>query len=183
MSHEAFRDQLVSRAQSSAGDPSGFLEGLSPIHDAWHVEGMRTYGFLLFHHRVLRYFGNIVGPALAQPITAYSQQDLEAMDVMGFDQDLTNIDALAEMAQASRSIESWHNTAHMGIGMSTGVPMMDPRQNIFFRAFWRLHLFIDELFVTVLQQYGANAHPQEFVTDDAVAAHIETRHHGWVPAI
>jgi hypothetical protein len=30
MSHETFRDQLVSPAQASAGDPGGFLEGLSP---------------------------------------------------------------------------------------------------------------------------------------------------------
>jgi hypothetical protein len=103
--------------------------------------------------------------------------------VTPFQADLTNVDTLGELVSFSTSIESWHNTAHMSIGTATGTPMMDPRQNIVFRAFWQLHFFIDERFETTLQQYGDQAHPNQFVIPSAIAGHIEARHHGWVPRI
>jgi hypothetical protein len=71
----------------------------------------------------------------------------------------------------------------MQIGIATQTPMMDPRQNIFFRPFWQLHLYIDNLFRGMLQQYGNRAHPGQFLTVGAIAAHIEERHHSWVPRI
>jgi hypothetical protein len=183
MAHEAFRNALVSLAGTTAADPSGFLDGLSPIHAAWHAEGSRTYGFLLFHTRVVRYFNQIVGPVLQSQIEPFTPNDFQNMDVDLFEYDVSSVDALAELRDFSIAIESWHNTAHMGIEMATGTPMMDPRQNIFFRPFWQLHGYIDELFNQTLVQYGQRAHPGQFVTDSAIAAHIEAAHHGWVPRI
>jgi len=109
--------------------------------------------------------------------------ELLAINVREFEPDLNGIDTLGELAQLSTAIEDWHNTAHSSIGMATGVPMMDPRQNIFFRPFWRLHFFIDGIFETVLAQYGNQAHPGQSVIPSAVSSHIEGRHHGWVPRI
>ena len=183
MAHEDIRDQLITLASSSSNDPGGFLEGLSPIHDAWHREGLRTYGFLLFHNRVVRYFNLIVGPALSQPVEAYTPEDFNDLGVPPFNADTSRVDTLAEMVTFSDGIENWHNGAHGGIAAATGTPMMDPRQNIFFLPFWRLHLFIDDRFVDVLRQYATRAHPGQFVVDGAIAGHIETRHHGWVPRI
>lgn len=93
------------------------------------------------------------------------------------------VDALGELAAFSAAIESWHNTAHGAIGSATGTPMMDARQNVFFRPFWKFQVLIDDLFEVVLRQYGDRAHRDQFVTAAAVAAHIEARHHGWVPRI
>jgi hypothetical protein len=183
MSHETFRNQLVQLVSSTSADSAAFLEGLSPIHFDWHNQGVRTYGFLLFHHRVVRYFERVVGSQLPAPIKGFTEQELTSMQVQPYNRDLSHDDTLAELAGASTSIEDWHNGAHMGIGMATGVPMMDPRQNIFFRAFWQLHLYIDGLFTPILRQYGDRAHPGQFVTPNAVASHIEARHHGWVGQI
>ena len=183
MSHSPTRDQLVTLANNSASDPSGFLDGLSEIHNAWHTESLRTYGFLLFHHRVVRYFKTIVGPQVQPAMTGFTDQQLTKMEVQPFGGATAGVDALGELASFSSSIESWHNTAHMRIGMATGVPMMDPRQNIFFRPFWQLHFYIDSFFETVLKQYADNAHPNQFVTPESVTGHIEASHHGWVPRI
>jgi hypothetical protein len=183
VSHAPFRDRLVTLAGATAQDPGGFLEGLSPIHDDWHTEASRGYGFLLFHNRVARSFNSIVAPAVSPAIEAFTDQQFRDMGVRPFQAELTGIDTLEELVAFSTSIESWHNTAHMGIGTATGTPMMDPRQNIFFRAFWQLHYYIDEAFETTLRQYGDRAHPGQFVIASAVAAHIEARHHGWVPRI
>jgi hypothetical protein len=183
MSHAPFRDRLVALAGATAQDPGGFLEGLSPIHDDWHTEASRGYGFLLFHNRVVRNFNTIVGPAVDPAIEPFTEQQFRDMGVQPFQADLAGVDTLEELVGFSISIESWHNTAHMGIGTATGTPMMDPRQNIFFRAFWQLHFFIDDTFAVTLQQYGERAHPGQFVIASAVAAHLEARHHGWVPRI
>lgn len=183
MTHEVFRDRLVTLAGATAGDPAGFLDGLSPIHDAWHREGSRTYGFLLFHTRVVRYFNQIVAPVVQPRIESFTEAEFDGMGVRLFQYDVDSVDALAELADFSASLESWHNTAHMGIEMATGTPMMDPRQNIFFRPFWQLHGYIDDLFIRVMDQYGSRAHPNQFVTSSAIASHIEAAHHGWVSRI
>ncbi len=184
MSHAPFRDRLVALAGATAQDPGGFLEGLSSIHDDWHTEASRGYGFLLFHNRVVRSFKTIVGPAVDPAIEPFTEQQFRDMGVRPFQADLSRVDTLEELVAFSTSIESWHNTAHMAIGTATGTPMMDPRQNIFFRAFWQLHFFIDDdAFGVTLRQYGERAHPGQFVITSAVAAHIEARHHGWVPRI
>lgn len=184
MAHSPTRDRLVAIGTSNAGDPAGFLEDLSDLHDDWHSELVRTYGFLLFHNRVVRYFNSIVNAQLQQPVAAYTANDLQGMNVQSFAApNLANIDTLAELAGFSTAIESWHNTTHSRLATATGTPMMDPRRNIFFRPFWRLHLYIDAFFVQVLQQYGNRVHPGEFVTPTAVGSHLEASHHGWVPRI
>jgi hypothetical protein len=183
VSHITFRDRLVELAGSTSADPAGFLEGLSDIHDDWHREVNRTYGFLLFHSRVVRYFRLIVGSGVQPPIEPFTAAEFRSMNVQPFDPDLSGVDTLGELARLSTTIESWHNTAHSAIGMATGVPMMDPRQNIFFRPFWQLHFFIEGIFETVLDQYGDRAHPGQFVTPSAVTSHIEAAHHGWVTRI
>ena len=184
MAHTVFRDRLASIASANGQDPTGFLEDLSDVHDDWHGEFTRSYGFLLFHARVVRYFVTIVQPALANnPIVAFTATDFNTLGVAPFGGSTGGLDTLGELATFSSALESWHNTAHGGIGAATGVPMMDPRQNIFFRPFWQLHFYIDALFATVLGQYGTRNHPGQFVTGSTVAAHIEAAHHGWVPRI
>jgi hypothetical protein len=182
VSHAPFRDRLVALAGATTQDPGGFLEGLSSIHGDWHSQ-FRGYGFLLFHNRVVRSFKAIVLPAVDPPIAAFTDQDFQGMGVQPFQEDLSSVDTLGGLADASMSIESWHDTTHMGIGTATGTPMMDPIQNIFFRPFWRLHFYIDDLFESTLQQYGNRAHPNQFVIAAAIAGHIEARHHGWVRRI
>ena len=73
MAHSPIRDQLIALANNTAGNPMGFLEGLSDIHDDWHGEVVRTYGFLLFHHRVVRYFNAVVNSQLQSPVAAYAR--------------------------------------------------------------------------------------------------------------
>ncbi len=183
MAHSPMRDRLVAIASSNAGDPGGFLEDLSDLHDDWHREFVRSYGFLLFHTRVVRYFNTIVNAPLQPPVAAYTANDLQGMGIAPFGGNLANVDTLAELVSFSNAIESWHNTAHGRLATATGTPMGDPRQNIFFRPFWRLHLYIDGFFEQVLRQYGNREHPGEFVIPAAVAGHIEVGHHGWVPRI
>ncbi len=122
MSHQSFRDQLNTLAGTTSQDPGGFLEGLSPIHAAWHSEP-RGYGFLLFHNRVVRHFKAIVAPVVQPEIIPYTLGELEAMGIERFEPDLSDVDALNEMAGFSAALESWHNTAHGAIGAATGTPM------------------------------------------------------------
>ncbi|SFM95595.1 hypothetical protein [Nitrosomonas communis] len=183
MAHSQFRNRLIALANDTSENPTGFLEGLSDIHFDWHDELPPTYGFLLFHHRVVRYFNSIVNSRLQPQISAFTPSDLQGMGVQPFTANLGNIDTLGELANFSSSIQSWHNNAHGLIGSATQTPMMDPRQNIFFQPFWRLHLYIDGLFQTVLQQYGDRQHSSQFIDSPAVAGHLEVSHHSWVPRI
>ena len=159
----------------------GFLEGLSPIHDGWHRLS-RTYGFLLFHHRVVRYVKAIVNPNIAVPIVPFEDSDFVDMGGVEFAPGALPT-SLAELAAFSQSIESWHNTEHSVIGAATGVPMMDASQNVFFRPFWQLHFYIDDHFQAALNAYEAAVHAGMFLDPTAIAAHIEVGHHGWVRSI
>lgn len=183
MSHATTRDLLIDLANSSAGDPNDFLDGLSPIHNDWHSIPPRTYGFLLFHARVVRYYQRIVNSTLTPRVVAFTNAQFTAMGVTPFSGATAGVDTLAELATFSGALESWHNNAHMRIGMATGAPMMDARVNIYYRPFWQLHLYIEALFQKVLKQYGAAAHPGQLVNATAVASHLEVSHHSWVPRI
>src|SRR5205823_9128345 len=105
------------------------------------------------------------------------------MSVAPFGGTTTGVDTLAELASFSDDFESWHGGAHMQIGMATGAPMMDPRVNIYYRPFWQLHIYIDDLFKITLKQYAAKAHSGQFLNPVAVAGHLESSHHSWVPRI
>jgi hypothetical protein len=188
MAHSTVRNQLISLRNSTREDAWGFLEGLSPIHTVWHGPGARRYGFLLFHHRVLRYFrSNVEGP-LSLGITPYSTADFSSGGMFEsvpwpLPGALTGpVSSLEGLAEYSSVVEEWHNSAHGAIGAVTGAPMMDPTVNIFYRPFWRLHSFIDEEFKTALVAYGNAAHPP-VGTPTSIAGHIEESHHSFVPAI
>jgi hypothetical protein len=183
MSHFAFRDRLIALRSSTLNDPDGFLQGLSSIHDDWHQPDPRTYGFLLFHHRVVRYFDEIVNGPLNLGIVAFKEADLGAMGVAPLTASTAGVDTLGELSAYSGAVEPWHGGAHGGIETATGVPMMDPRVNIFYEQFWKLHKFIDARFRTVLAQYAKRAHPGSLATPFAAASHIESAHHGWVAQI
>lgn len=184
MAHSPIRNSLIDIANNNAGDPMGFLEGLSDTHVDWHGEIVRTYGFLLFHHRVVRYFKAIVNNQIQQPVVAFTASEFEAMGMQEYaDIDPVTVDELGALVAFSLSLETWHNAAHSVIGNATGVPMLDARQNIFFRPFWQLHLYVDGLFQIVLGRYENRWHPNQFVDVSAVAGHIEVSHHGWVPSI
>lgn len=183
MAHAPTRDALNQLASETADEPTGFLEGLSPIHDDWHSTITRTYGFLLFHYRVVRHFKAIVNPRLQQAVVPYTLADLQGMNVPLPNVDPNTATSLTGLATFSATFESWHNGAHGRIGAATGVPMMDARQNVFFRPFWRLHLYIDGLFQAALDRYGQSAHANQFLDTAAVAGHIEASHHSWVPRI
>ncbi len=105
------------------------------------------------------------------------------MGVLQFGGDPKTANSLEGLRAFSAEIESWHNGAHAAIQVATGVPMMNAAENIFYQAFWRLHLFIDNKFQAALQQYEASTHPDAFLNVSSIAAHIEVTHHTWVPEI
>ncbi len=182
MSNETTRDALITIANNNNGDALGFLEAFSPLHNGWHGNP-RTYGFLLFHHRVVRYFNAIVNSQINPQVIAFTDGDFTNMNINVFGGTPQNITSLSDLEALSSDIEGWHNGAHAGIQVATGVPMMDAAENIFYRVFWRLHLFIDERFIDGLQQYEAAIHANAFLNVSAIAAHIEVSHHSWVPRI
>jgi hypothetical protein len=175
----------VRLASENADDPAGFLEGLSDIHDGWHgafYENVRLPalplpgGPLFQAHRERPATG--AGRAV-HGRRASADGCIGARGQPGQRQ----VVGRGDLAAFSAAVESWRNVAHGVIGRATGTPMMDPRQNIFFRPFWRLHLYIDDLFQVALRRYGESAHPELFLDIPAVAGHIEAAHHSWVPRI
>ena len=182
MSNENTRDALITIANNNNGDPLGFLEALSPIHSDWHVPPT-TYGFLLFHHRVVRYFKAIVNPQVNPPVDAFTDAEFEAMGIIPYGGGPDNFASLNSLQALSADIQGWHNGAHARIQVATGVPMMNAAENIFYRVFWQLHFFIDDRFKVALDQYEAEVHPGAFLNVSAIAAHIEVSHHSLVPTI
>ena len=182
MAHESTRDALITIANNNNGDPLGFLEAFSPVHRGWHGPE-RTYGFLLFHHRVVRYFKTIVNPEVNPQVAPFTNAEFDGMGINPFAGGPENITSLNDLQDLSTAIEGWHNGAHARIQVATGVPMMNAAENIFYRVFWRLHFFIDDRFKVGLEQYEAEVHPGAFLNVSAIAAHIEASHHSWVPTI
>ena len=182
---QGFKDE----AQND-GNPRVFLERLSPLHVNWHNQpsASRRIGFLIFHWHVVAHFKELglvdnmgVNPiytvAVFSPGGAYSEAD--------FNDAMTGVSAsqsLQGLADFSRAIEGWHNEAHMVIADKTGNPLMDPGRNVFYRRFWRLHLFIDQRFESEMTSYAQAAHPQ-LTTSAQVIDHLENSHHGWVGLI
>lgn len=182
MAHENTRDALITIANNNNGDPLGFLEAFSPIHRDWHGPE-RTYGFLLFHHRLVRYFKAIVNSQINPPVAPFTKAEFSGMGITQFEGNPEKIASLNDLEAFSTNIEGWHNGAHARIQVATGVPMMNAAENIFYREFWQLHLFIDERFEARLQQYEAAVHTGAFLNVSAIAAHIEVSHHSRVPRI
>lgn len=141
-------DPFVRRLdEAAAPGTSGqqFLANLSPIHADWH-SSPRTIGFLLFHWEVIQRFRATQADAVLGGITPFSLSELEqynaAYDV---EASITEGDT-GSLMNFSLDEERWHNDAHMNIGMALGENLMDPRTNIFYADFWRLHYFINDQF-------------------------------------
>jgi hypothetical protein len=140
------------------GDPMEFLTDLAPIHVSWHrtTFAARRLGFLSFHWHVIEAFKRARGPSMwPGGVRAFALADFRRFGwpynvnapVSGGDVD--------SLAACSLAIESWHNDAHMAVGMAIGAEaqMMDPARNISLREFWRLHYFINARFEAALRRY------------------------------
>ena len=138
-----------------------FLNQLESIHENWHRRtfNARALGFLSFHWFVIESFRNARCPSLwAGGVRAFRRVDFT---YFGWPYNVTNraqsndIDSLASF---SLEIESWHNDAHMAIGQQFGITddMMNPRVNIYYREFWRLHYFINDRFLVELRRYDSS---------------------------
>jgi hypothetical protein len=133
-----------------------YLQQLSPIHVRWHMQSKstRTLGFLVFHWHVIDALKTAGVPKLwPGKLKPFSLGDFTGF---GWPYNVTlqaqsgDFDSLANFSTA---IETWHNEAHMAIGMATNTPMMDPGQNVFYLPFWRLHYFINERFLEELGHF------------------------------
>ena len=157
---------------------TAFLNGLSPIHVAWHSLPV-SHGFLLFHWEVIKQFKAVGGPAQFGGVTAFTTTQLSNFGAL-YNVNVTVAQGdTAALRGFSADIQNWHNDAHMRIQMATGLNMMNAGTNIYLREFWQLHYFINTRFETKLGNYRHVANQPI----PAVIAHIETNHHNAVPRI
>lgn len=157
---------------------TAFLNGLSPIHVAWHSNPV-SHGFLLFHWEVIKHFKAVGGPAQFGGVTAFTPMELSNFGApYNVNVPVARGD-LAALRSFSSSIQSWHNGAHMDIQNATGLNMMNAGTNIYLREFWQLHYFINAKFENKLRSYRHSS-TQSIPT---VIAHIESGHHSSVPKI
>jgi hypothetical protein len=180
------RDYLIQLANETAQDPEALLGGLRDIHVFWHGQRLeeRTYGFLLFHYRVVRYFNGIVNSRREEPLAPYSPTEFQRMGVPPFPEQIVgNIQTVRDLALFSRAFELWHNLCHEQMERATGAPLMDAAKNIYWAEFWRLHLYVDRIFHQALAQFANGSHPGEFRTVLEVVTYIEEEQDGWVPYI
>lgn len=178
MAHSIFVTtlQTAARAARAAGNPLQFLNQLESGHANWHGRtfGARALGFLTFHWTVIKYFRSAGCPTLwSGGVRPFREVDFAGF---GWPYDVTaraangNFQSLADF---SRAIETWHNEAHMAVGMAFNIAndMMDPRVNIYYREFWRLHYFINGRYLAELRRYDAKGGPV------AKIERLEATHH------
>jgi hypothetical protein len=140
------------------GDPLYYLNRLSPIHVRWHMGtfNTRTVGFLAFHWHVIENLKKSNGETIWQGgVTPFTGGDFTRF---GHSYNVTTVAQRGDintLANFSRAMESWHNEAHMAVGMADHNmgTMMDPARNIYLRDFWRLHYFINDRFLEQLTNY------------------------------
>lgn len=173
----------------ATNNPHRYLELLGPLHKAWHTvpATRRRVGLLLFHWHVIAHFQALkLDKTLA--VKPYAVADFSRGGQFASDDwnsamtgvpDATSLDGLVTISEA---IESWHNEAHMEIGMATGAPMMDPAVNILYTPFWNLHFFINAQFEAQLTNYATAEKPTAKKAADVVAA-IESQSHPYVGRI
>ena len=160
MAHSMLSTSLKSAADRAleVRDPMAFLGRLEAIHLNWHNRtfSTRRLGFLVFHWTVIEEFKRARGPAIwTGGIRPFRPQDFTSF---GWSYNVTeraqkqDIDSLVNFSTA---IESWHNDAHMAVGMAFGNEndMMNPQANIYLQQFWRLHYFINTKFLRELRRY------------------------------
>lgn len=162
MAHSILESSLSAAATDAknSGNPILFLNRFEPMHFNWHSRtfSARGLGFLTYHWFVIENFKRAGGPSLwSGGIRAFRPADFTNF---GWSYNVTSsatagdIDSLAAFSVA---IEGWHNDAHMAVGEAFGIAMdmMDPRANIYYREFWRLHYFINGKFLTQLRRYDS----------------------------
>lgn len=155
-----------------------FLNGLGPIHFAWHTNA-RSHGFLLFHWEVIKQFKAVGAPAQFGGVTAFKASDLTNFGAP-YNVSVTVAKGdVAALRNFARVIEQWHNNAHEQIMMATGLDMMNPTTNLHLREFWRLHYFINAKFEAKLRSYRQLS-SQSIPT---VIAGIDANAHSSVPRI
>jgi hypothetical protein len=129
-----------------------FLSNLSPIHADWH-HSSRTIGFFLFHWECILRFKSTHADAELGGIAPFTLTDFQGFNVPYDAQETIATDDIGSVENFSQDVERWHNNAHMLIGMALGENLMDPRTNIFYADFWRLHYFINDQFLDALAKY------------------------------
>lgn len=155
-----------------------FLNGLGPIHFAWHTNA-RSHGFLLFHWEVIKQFKAVGAPAQFGGVTAFKASDLANFGTP-YNVSVTVAKGdVAALRNFARMIEQWHDNAHEQIMMATGLDMMNPTTNLHLREFWRLHYFINAKFEAKLRSYR-HLSSQSIPT---VIAGIDANVHSSVPRI
>ncbi len=160
MAHTLLTASLESAADSAldAGNPMLFLNRLEPIHQNWHQRtfNARRLGFLVFHWTVIEEFKRAKCASLwtggVRPFRPKDFTDFGWSYNVAARASNGDIDSLADFSLA---IESWHNDAHMAVGTAFVIEddMMNPRVNIYYREFWRLHYFINARFIRELRRY------------------------------
>ncbi len=162
MAHSLILTTLESASDEArdAGNPIRFLNRLESLHANWHARSFtrRGLGFLSFHWYVLEHFRRARCPNLwTGGVRPFRPTDFATF---GWPYDVTaraRASDIQSLADCSQAIEVWHNDAHMAVGMAFGIEndMMDPRVNIYYREFWRLHYFINRRFLRELRRYYA----------------------------
>lgn len=162
MAHSILADALKAAANSarSQGNPLLFLNQLESIHANWHSRtfAARRLGFLTFHWQVIEFFKLARCPQLwsggIKPFRGTDFTNFGSPYSATVHAKSDDIDSLADFSMAT---ESWHNDAHMAVGMAFNIEndMMNPSVNIYYREFWRLHYFINSKFLRELSRYDS----------------------------
>jgi len=138
------RFYLEQVAQTHAGDPLGYLWEFGPVYAWWRREraqNLQPLGFLTFHRLVIRSFRRTFpgGWIPVQPSSILPFPTLLA-DQAGTVRDLVTLQ------ECSADLEGWHHGVHRAIGEGSGTP----ERNVFVRAFWEFHVFLDLQFARAL---------------------------------
>src|SRR5687767_8176074 len=88
-----------------------------------------------------------------------------------------------DLIRYSRQLELCHYGWHMAIEERTRTPLMDPYVNIYYRAFWYLHFFINNEFEAQLNSYRSAIQNSALTTSYQAILHIERRHPGAIERI
>jgi len=167
-------------------NPPRFLTRYSPIHVRWHSSS-RIPGFLLFHWHSVEHIKSL-GLDTMLGVSPYGINDFRPggdfadADWNDFMGGFAPSSSLDELVAYSNQLENWHNNAHMVIGDTLGVDLMNAATNVFLREFWNLHFFINQRFENELKSY-AEANHSELTSASSIVQHIESLHHRYVSTI
>lgn len=169
--------ETAARDARSAGNAMLFLNRLESNHTNWHNRSLsaRGLGFLIYHWYVIKSFRQ----ARAANLWTGGIRPFRPVDFanFGWPYDVSasaHSGDFASLADFSIAIETWHNDAHMAVGVAFGIAdeMMNPSINIYHREFWRLHYFINNRFLTEIRRFDSAGSVAQKVQ------RLETSHHG-----